>query len=157
MCCSWRFLVILLSAALLLPLILAPPANASKEGGLSLYSVILDSPGTDKSGPVHVEMQRSDEGIGKLIVSAFGRNETAPSQLLQSIKEKRWLNGVQLSWEQGYDLTGGRKVYVMLTEGGSWGVVVVAVIRFSEDGKFKVLDNLNREEVEKKAQKIASY
>ena len=45
----------------------------------------------------------------------------------------------------------------MFTEGGSWGSVVVAVIRFSEDGKFKVLDNLNREEVEKKAQKIASY
>jgi hypothetical protein len=153
--CNRCFLKAILGAVLL-PLILAPPANASKEGGLSLYRVILDSPGTDKSGPVHVEMQRSDEGIEKLMVSAFGRNETAPSQLLQSIKEKRWLNGVQLSWEQGYELTGGKKVYVMLTEGGSWGGVVVAVIRFSEDGKFKVFGNLSREEVEKKAEKIAN-
>lgn len=153
--CSRRFFVVILGAVLL-PLVWAAPANASKEGGLSLYSVILNSPGTDKSGPVRVEMRRSDEGIEKLMVSAFGRNETAPSQLLQSIKEKRWLNGVQLSWEQGYELTGGRKVYVMLTEGGSWGVVVVAVIRFSEDGKFAIGTNLSREEVEKKSEKIAT-
>ena len=156
MCRNSRFLVMLL-VALLVPLILTTPANASKEGALSLYSVILNSPGTDKSGPVHVEMQRSDEGFGKLIVSAFGRNGSAPSYLLQSITEKRWLNGVQLSWEQGYDLTGGRKVYVMLTEGGSWGSVVVAVIRFGEDGKFKILANLSRKEVEEKARKIARY
>ena len=154
--CNRCFFIALLGAVLL-PLILAPPAKASKEGGLSLYRVILDSPGTDKSGRVHVEMQGSDEGIGKLMVSAFGRKETASSQLLQSIKEKRWLNGVQLSWEQGYELTGGKKVYVMLTDGGSWGVVVAAVIRFSEDGKFKVFDNLSREEVEKKGRENREY
>jgi hypothetical protein len=153
--CDKRFFIFLLGAVLL-SFILAQPASASKEGGLSLYSVMLDSPGTNESGPVHVEMKRSDEGIEKLMVAAFGRNETAPSQLLQSIKEKKWLNGVQLSGEKGYQFTGGRTVYVSLTEGGSWGAVVVAVIGFSEDGKFRVVDNLSREEVEKKAAKIAN-
>ena len=61
------------TGVVLMTFLLARPANASKEGGLSLYSVILDSPGVDESGPVHVEMKRSDEGIEKLIVSAFGK------------------------------------------------------------------------------------
>jgi len=94
----------ILLCTVLLPLILLRPANATKEGGLSLYSVILDSPGTAESGPVHVEIQRSDEGIKKLMVSAFGRTETAPSQLLQSIKRKAWINGVELSGVDGFGL-----------------------------------------------------
>jgi len=140
----------LLPGAILLSSFLVQTASADKEGGLSLYSMTLDSPGTDNSGPVHVEIKRSDEGIEKFVVSAFGRNETAPLRLLQSIKEKRWLSGLQLSFSRGYRLTRGKTVYVSLTEGGSWGAVVVAVIGFSEDGKFKVFDNLSRQEVEKK-------
>jgi hypothetical protein len=60
---------------------LAQPATASKKAGLSLSSVILESPGTEEFGPVPVEIQRSDEGIEKLMASAFGRNETAPGSL----------------------------------------------------------------------------
>lgn len=146
----------LLPGAVLLSFLLTQPANADKEGGLSLYSVMLDSPGMGDSGPVHVEMQRSDEGIEKLVISAFGKNEAAPPQLLQSIKEKKWLNGLQLSWSRGYRLMGGRTVYVSLTEGGSWGAVVVAVIGFSEDGNFRIFDNLSREEAKEKAEKIAN-
>jgi hypothetical protein len=153
--CNKRVFVFLVGVVLL-PFVSAQPAQASKEGGLSLFSVKLDSPGMDESGPVHVEMKRSDEGIKQLIVSAFGRTGAAPSQLLESIKEKRWLNGIQLSWEKGYRLTGGRTVYVSLTEGGSWGGVVVAVIGFGEDGKFRVVENLSRDEVEEKAAKIAN-
>jgi hypothetical protein len=145
-----------LPVAVLVSFSLTQIANADKEGVLSLYSVMLDSPGMDDSGPVHVEMKRSDEGIDKLVISAFGRNETAPPQLLQSIKEKKWLNGLQLSWSRGYRLTGGRTVYISLTEGGSWGAVVVAVIGFSEDGNFRVFDNLSREEAKKKSEKSAN-
>jgi hypothetical protein len=148
-----RFFTALLGVVLL-PLALARPACADKEGGLSLFSVILDTPGIDESGPVHVEMKRSDEGIKRLAVTAFGRTGTVPSQLLESIKVKRWINGVQLSFSKGYRLTGGRTVYILLTEGASWGIVVVAVIGFSEDGKFRVLDNLSPEEVKEKAAKV---
>jgi len=133
--CNSRFLVALWGAVLL-PLILAPPANASKEGGLSLYTVILDSPGLDGSGPVHVEMQRSDEGIDKLMISAFGRSETAPPELLRSIKRKAWINGVQLSWVKSFVSARRGSINVVLTEGGSWGAIVVAIIVFSTDGKF---------------------
>jgi hypothetical protein len=49
---------------------------------------------------------------------------------------------------------GGKTVYLSLTEGGAWGVVVVALIGFSEDGKFKLLDNLSPEEVAEKAVKV---
>lgn len=137
-----------LPSAVLVSLLLIQPASADKEGGLSLYRIMLDSPGMDDSGPVHVDIKRSDEGIEKLAISAFGRNGTAPSQLLQLIKEKKWLNGLQLSWSKGYRLMGGRTVYISLTEGGSWGVVVVAVIGFSENGSFRLFDNLTREEAE---------
>jgi hypothetical protein len=147
-------LFIFLLGAVVMPLVLARPAYASKEGGLSLYSVKLDSQGMDDSGPVHVEMKRSDEGIESLKVSAFGKTETAPSALLESIKQKSWLNGVQLSWERGYRDTGGKTIYLSLTEGGAWGVVVVAVIGFNEDGKFRVFVNLSNEEVEKKAARV---
>jgi hypothetical protein len=143
-----RVLMSLLGAALL-TFVLTRPADASKEGGLSLCGVTLDSPGMEGSGPVHVELKRSDEGIEKLLVTAFGRTETAPAQLLQSVKEKQWLSGVTLSWERGYRSTGGKTVYVLLTEGASWRIVVVAAIAFSEDGKFRVFKNLSHEEVAK--------
>ena len=133
---------------------LARPANASKEGGLSLYNVVLDSPGMLGSGPIHVEMKRTDDGIGELAVSAFGRNEMAPPELLESINEKDGISGVMLSWEQGYKVMGGQTVYILLTEGASWGNVVVAIIKFSEDGKFGVVENLSHEEVGKKFDKI---
>jgi len=139
---------------LLIPVLFAQPAYASKEGGLLLSRVVLDSPGMDESGPVHVEMKRSDSGIETLHVSAFGKTETVPSELLQLIKEKKWLNGIQLSWEKGYREMGGKTVYVALTEGATWGAVVVAVIGFSEDGKFRLLDNLTREQVNAKTAKI---
>jgi hypothetical protein len=145
--CDMRFFMFLVGAVLL-PFILARPANASKEGGLSLYSVILDSPGLDGSGPVHVEMQRSDEGIDRLMISAFGRTEMAPSELLQSIKRKAWINGVQLSWVKSFVSRGG-SLNVVLTEGGSWGAIVVAVIGFSMDGTFAIGTNLSQEQVEK--------
>jgi hypothetical protein len=147
---SFMFLL----CAVLTPLALAQPTYASKEGGLSLYTVKLDSPGMDDSGPVHVEMKRSDKGIETLKVSAFGKTETAPSALLGSIKQKRWLNGVLLSWERGYPDMGGKTIYLSLTEGGTAGAVVVAVIGFSEHGKFEVFGNLSNEEVAKKAARV---
>jgi len=110
----------------------------------------------DDSGPVHVEIRRSDDGIEKLVVSAFGKTEAASPQLLQSILEKKWLNGVQLSWSKGSRLTGGKTVYVSLTEGGSWGVVIVAIIGFDEEGNFRVVENLSREQVEERAAKTAT-
>jgi hypothetical protein len=135
-----------LLGAVLLPLGFSLPAHASKEGLLSLYRVILDSPGTTESGPVHVEMQRSDKGIETLMVSALGRKETAPPELLQAIKRKAWINGIQLSWGR---TPGKRTVSIVLTEGGSWGAIVVAVVGFSEeDGKFWIGTNLSQEEVE---------
>jgi hypothetical protein len=143
--CHKRSVMVLLGAVLL-PLGFSLPAHASKEGLLSLYRVILDSPGTTESGPVHVEMQRSDKGIEKLMVSAFGRKETAPPELLQAIKRKAWINGIQLSWGR---TPGKRTVSIVLTEGGSWGAIVVAVVGFSEeDGKFWIGTNLSQEEVE---------
>jgi len=150
-----QFSLLLLGAALL-QIGLARPAIASKEGGLSLHDVTLDSPGMDDSGPVHVEIRRSDDGIEKLVVSAFGKTEAASPQLLQSILEKKWLNGVQLSWSKGSRLTGGKTVYVSLTEGGSWGVVIVAIIGFDEEGNFRVVENLSREQVEERAAKTAT-
>ena len=140
-----KSLVLALLGAVLLTLVFALPAHASKEGLLSLYRVILDSPGTTESGPVHVEMQRSDRGIDKLRISAFGRNESAPPELLQAIKRKAWINGVQLSWGR---TPGKRNVSVVLTEGGSWGAIVVAVVGFSENGKFSIIKNLSQEQVE---------
>ena len=86
--------------SMILFFVLATPANASKEGGLSLYNVVLNSPGMDDSGPIHVEMQRTDKGIERLSISAFGRNDVAPIPLLQSIKEKEWINGILLSWSK---------------------------------------------------------
>lgn len=146
--CNRRFFSLFLGAVLL-PLAFVPPANASKEGVLLLYSVILDSPGMDGSGPVHVEMKRSDIGIEKLIISAFGSSEAAPSQLLRSIKSQARINGVQLSWVKDFGFGGRRNLNIVLTEGGSWGAIVVAVIGFSEDGKFGIVTNLSQEQVEK--------
>jgi hypothetical protein len=149
-----RYFLLVLAAALL-PLVLVRPALASKEGGLSLYDVILDSPGMDESGSVRVELKRSDEGVEKLLISAFGRNGAAPPQLLQSIKDRKWLNGVQLSYSRGDRLTGGRTIYISLTRGGSWGAVVVAVIAFNEEGKFRMVENLSHKEAEERAAKTA--
>ena len=144
-----KSLVLALFGAVLLTLVFALPAHASKEGLLSLYRVILDSPGSTESGPVHVEMQRSDRGIDKLRISAFGRNESAPPELLQAIKRKAWINGVQLSGGAG-------GLNVVLTEGGSYGAIVVAVIGFGDDGKFSIVTNLSQEQLEEAERRFSN-
>lgn len=127
---------------------------ASGEGGLSLYSVVLESPGMDGSGAVHVALKRTDEEIESLVVSAFGKKVSAPKKLLRSIKEKEQISGAQLSYSSG-NLSGGNSVYIALTEGASWGTTIVAIIQFRSDGSFRIIENLSRSEADERAEKIA--
>jgi hypothetical protein len=114
-------------------------AQADVEGRMPLATLSLDSAGLDNSGPVRVEANQSDRGITQLRVSAFGQLQTlGPTQL--STLSGRTFNSIGLSYSRGYSNTGGRSVYVLLCQGFSTGVKVVAFVTVTEHGGVRVHD-----------------
>ncbi len=114
-------------------------AHADVEGRMTLMKSELDSAGLDNSGPVHVEAGQSDQGITELRVSAFGKLQTLTSSQLAALAG-RTFNSIGLSYSRGYPDAGGRSIYLLLCQGFSPGVKVVAVITVRERGPVRVDD-----------------
>lgn len=114
-------------------------ALADMEGRMPLTTFTLDSAGLDNSGPVRVEAKQSDRGITQLSVSAFGKQQSLrPAQI--AALGGRTFNSIGLNYSRGYSNTGGRSVYVLLCQGFSTGVKVVAVVTVTEQGGVRVTD-----------------
>ena len=108
---------------------------------MTLTSIQLDSAGLDNSGPVHVEASQTDHGIDQLKVSVFGRLQTLTPSQLRSLSGGPF-NSIGLSYSRGYSEVGGRSVYLLLCQGFSSGVKLVAIITITEQGSVRV-DNVS--------------
>jgi len=115
-------------------------ASADAEGRMQLSRILLDSPGLDNSGPVHMDATQSDRGITNMSMSAFGKTQTLTSSQLAALGG-RVFNGAGLTYSRGYKNLGGRTVYLLLFHGFASAAKVVTVITFRELGDVRV-DNV---------------
>jgi hypothetical protein len=132
-----RYLFLILLTSITAIALFPCDARADEEGRMPLSHLQLDSKGLDNSGPVHVEATQSERGIGNLSVSAFGRNQALTPAQLASLSGKTF-NSIALTYSRGYPNTGGRNVFLLLCQGFSSGVKVIAVVTVTENGGIRI-------------------
>ena len=108
-------------------------ASASKEGVLVWSSFFVHSAGIGGSGPVDVSGNYAAAGVTRLDIKAFGRQFSLTSDQLKQL-EGVYVNGMQLSYEAGYEKTGGRTVYLLLSMGFTSGATEKRRIMLNERG-----------------------
>ena len=110
------FLPWILSAFWGWSLLTAAPAHASKEGVLTWSSFSIDSPGIGSSGPVSISGKQDSTGATRITIKAFGRTYELGKAHLEKLKAML-INGMQLSYEEGYKELGGRTLYIQVSRG----------------------------------------
>ncbi|UPG95288.1 hypothetical protein [Luteibacter aegosomatissinici] len=108
---------------------------------LTLDAFEARSPGIGASGPVAVSGSQDTHGVSRLLVSAFGKHMELDAALLDKLHGFHF-NGMQISYEEGYEELGGRTLYIMLSKGFTSGVVSRKFVVVTEDGAIKVRDDL---------------
>lgn len=136
-----KSLILILAGFVVVSVPLSQRVRADVEGRVTLTKIDVSSTGLDNSGPVHVEASQSVHGLTELTVSAFGKIQSLRPAQLSSLTG-RTFNSIGLSYSRGYPETGGRSVYLLLCQGFSSGVRVVAVVTVTESGGIRVKDAL---------------
>ena len=99
----------------LLVIVFAQEAFTSKEGMLGLSSFQLESKGMDNSGSIVVKGRSDQTGkIESLAVSAFGKDFAIAKEVIDLLPNA---NGIQLTYEHGWENVGGKTVYVTFLSG----------------------------------------
>lgn len=130
---SFGAMLLLISANALFSL----NAYADQEGQVPITHLQFDASGLEGSGAIHVEGVQSDQGIGELSVTAFGRARAlTPDQL--GILRGETFNSIGLTYSQGDPSVGGRRVMLLLCQAFSSGSKIVAVITILEKGDVRV-------------------
>ncbi len=127
----------LLGILIFLSAVTAPGARADEEGRVTLTHVQFDSKGLDNSGPIHVEATQSDQGITQLSISAFGKTQSLAAAQLEELGRHNF-NDVGLTYSRGYPESGGRNVTLLLCQGFSSGVKIVAAVTVTETHGIRV-------------------
>ena len=112
-------------------------ALADMEGQMPLTHLQLDSTGLANSGPVHVEATQSEQGMSELKVSAFGKTQVVTPTQLATLRGQI-INSIGLTYSRGYTDTGGRTVYLLLCQGFSTGIHVIAVVNVTEAAGIRI-------------------
>jgi hypothetical protein len=112
-------------------------ALASQEGVLTFGSFRIESPGIGNSGAVIVTGRQGAKGVEGVHIEAFGKRFDLSRDQLQAL-QGAMLNGLQLSYEEGYKELGGRTLYLVFSQGFTSGVVLQRVVTVTEDGAVKV-------------------
>lgn len=142
---TWRWgLGALLAIVIIKTGLLPSYAVADQEGRMPLSHVQLDSIGLDNSGPVHVEATQSENGLTDLRVTAFGKTQVATPAQLASLGGKI-ANSIGITYSRGYANVGGRSVYLLLCQGFSSGVRVIAVVTITETKGIRITAGKNSE------------
>ena len=126
-----RHLLVVILAAL----VCAGTVIASQESVRTFKKFRFEA--SDESGPVVISGTQSDSGIDSLEISAFRKSFTlSPAQL----KRLRGLmvNGLQLSGEPGYEVVGGRTLYLLVSMGFSSGISTAKLISVNQRGEIKI-------------------
>jgi hypothetical protein len=131
----------LVASALLL--LAAGGSVASEEGALMWSSFTVRSGGIGTSGPVTVSGTQGGNGITAMEIDAFGRKVVLDDVHLQRLKGVT-MNGMQLSYENGYEQLGGRTLYIQLSLGFTSGTPVRKVLVVHERGDGAMLEPPDR-------------
>lgn len=127
-------------ATILLSAILSVAAYASQEGAVPLSAVSVQSEGIGESGPISVEATQTFAGMQSFVMEAFGRKfELNQAQLKQL---GTWINAIQLSYAGGYDITGGRTLYIKLSRSYTSGQVHGNYVVVKESGAVEIRETL---------------
>lgn len=110
-------------------------ALASQEGISPLESFALTA--IEEGTPVEIVGEANRGVLSKLRVAAFGKEFFLSREHIEQLKSFVF-NGVQVSAEPGYQIVGGRTLFVSLQRGWSSSVDSRIVISISEDGRIKV-------------------
>lgn len=124
-------------------LFLCTLCHASQEGAMKFSSFTVESEGIGDSGPVSVIGKRGEDGsLLEVSVTFLGKNYLIPTKLLKELPLH--FNGFQLSYDHGYEKTGGRTLYLQFSIGWiSSGAAPHAqtVIAVSEFGRIVILED----------------
>ena len=119
-------------------LLTAGTAQASEEGILALSSFRLESAGIGQSGKIVVEGRENKKWqVVNLKISAFGKDYVIPKEKLAGLAELS-ANGVRISYEGGYPMTGGRTIYIQFQMGFTSWTKQKALVTVSENGRIDV-------------------
>lgn len=120
-------------------LLITGSAIASQEGMLPFSEFKIESEGIGESGAVTVEGKKDPDGnYQKIVVKAFGMTIEISKELLGKIPSK-YQNGIQLSYERGYEVLGGRTIYIMFLSGFTSGTKERFIIEVTEKGSQNIL------------------
>ena len=108
-------------------------ARASQEQVLPLATFSFESAGAGGSGPVSVMGTQDASGVRSLSIRAFGREFELKKAELAALKSIAQFNGIQVSYERGYDYLNGRCLYLVMWSGS---------LRHSWPGKLLVVKEL---------------
>ena len=112
----------------------------SKEGVLPLSEFRMASNGIGTSGPVVVEGNVNTQGeVVALSVQAFGMTRSIDTSILKTLNLAH-ANGIQLSYEAGYRVLGGKTIYILFQKGFTSEIKEKFVLAVSENEVPKMLD-----------------
>jgi len=100
------------------------------------------SRGIGDSGPVTMSGKQDESGLSKLTITAFGKRFDLDTGHLARIHGFH-ANGLQLSYEAGYDELGGRTIYIVVSKGFTSGVIDKRYVVVTEHGAVRVSDKLD--------------
>lgn len=116
------------------------PGLASQEGVLVWSSFSVHSSGIGQSGPADASGTYGEGGVTELTIKAFGREFMLNQSQLRQLQGMH-LNGMQLSYEEGYARLGGRTVYLVLSMGFTSGTRTAKRVTLNERGDITVTPN----------------
>jgi hypothetical protein len=115
---------------------------ASKEGILLLSSFRIESDGIGSSGKIAVEgRQEQQEDLQshflELKVTAFDKTYSLPKEKLDLLTGAS-ANGIRISYETGYEKTGGRTIYIQFQTGFTSFTRKQVLVTLTENGNFEI-------------------
>ncbi len=114
---------------------------SSREGVLPFTSIHIFSEAIDESGPVVVKAKKDTKRLfSEITVRAFGKTIEIPQIILNEIPSA-YHNGIQLSYEGGYEELGGRVIYLQFHVGVTSGIRDKIIIAIFENGDIEIFDH----------------
>jgi len=119
-------------------LLRASNTSASMELVLPLSSFKIESHALGPSNPIEVSGVQSEKGPSQLTVRAFGKTYLLDAPQLKQLEGVE-INGLQLTYEGGSSVIGGRQLYLQLSRG-----VVQRRLTFAERGEITIEEPAHR-------------
>lgn len=117
------------------------PVYSSQEGTLILSEFKIESAGIGESGKIKLSGHQDHSGFSRIEIEAFDKKYRLSDKQLKKLNGLLW-NGVQLTYERGYEKLGGRTVYIRFSNGFSSATRDVRFVVVKENGDLSVEDKL---------------